>query len=234
METVAIGDQERAHLIMPAKKKKFYAYFVPGLFSKSAGGDKDKSGVTDDWKKCEAMVSGKTGARFKAFDSRALAEAWLEHGAMYEEHAAKPRPKLLPGIYFDAGTGRGVGVEISVTDERGKNLLHKALSSAELNKFGKHIVSIGDVEATNNYGELLALRYALEIARAEKIKNVFGDSKLVIDFWSQWRIKRKELPQETVALADEVSALRESFEEAGGTVQRISGDFNPADLGFHR
>ena len=42
--------------------------------------------------------------------------------------AAKPRPTLEPGIYFDAGTGRGAGVEISVTDEQGKNLLHKALA----------------------------------------------------------------------------------------------------------
>jgi ribonuclease HI len=28
--------------------------------------------------------------------------------------------------------------------------------------------------------------------------------------------------------------LRETFEEKGGIIKRISGDFNPADLGFHR
>jgi ribonuclease HI len=177
-------------------------------------------------------VSGKTGVRFKAFDTWSDAEAWLAHGAAYEAKATKPRPKLEPGIYFDAGTGRGEGVEISVTDEKGKNLLHKALASAALNKFGKHLV--GNADATNNYGELLALSYALEIARATRVKYVFGDSKLVIDFWSQWRIKRKDLPEETVTLADDVSRAREEFEKAGGTVERISGDFNPADLGFHR
>jgi len=31
-----------------------------------------------------------------------------------------------------------------------------------------------------------------------------------------------------------VSRAREAFEKAGGTVECISGDFNPADLGFHR
>jgi ribonuclease HI len=209
---------------MLAKKKKFYAYFVPGVVP--------KQGITDCWATCEKFVSGKTGARFKAFDSRGDAEAWLKNGARYEAKRALSRPKLNPGIYFDAGTGRGDGVEISVTDEKGKNLLHKALAPAALNKFGKHLV--GNVDATNNYGELLALRYALEIARVTRVKYVFGDSKLVIEFWSQWRIKRKDLPEETVALADDVSRAREAFEKAGGTVERISGDFNPADLGFHR
>lgn len=212
---------------MPAKKKKFYAYFIPAAGPKGSFAQ----GVTDSWAVCEKHVSGKAGARFKAFDAKADAEAWLGHGAMYEPKAARPRPDLWPGIYFDAGTGRGEGVEISVTDERGRNLLHKAIPRAELNPFGKHLAG---EEATNNYGELLALRYALEIARKERVKHIFGDSRLVIDYWSQWRIKRKDLPFATVALADEVSRLREAFEETGGTVARISGDHNPADLGFHR
>ncbi len=218
---------------MPAKKKKYYAYFVPsvggGGVAKAAV---PKQGVTDNWAVCEKFVSGKTGARFRAFENKADAEAWLKQGAMYEPKAARLRPKLMPGIYFDAGTGRGAGVEISVTDEKGNNLLHKALGAKELNKFGKHLLA--NDEVTNNYGELLALKYALEIARATRTKKVFGDSKLVIEFWSQWRIKRKDLPEETVALADEVSRSREAFEKTGGTVERISGDVNPADLGFHR
>jgi len=205
---------------MPHKKKKYYAYFVP---------HGSVSGVTSDWKKCEAMVKGVTDARFKAFNAKEEAEQWLSRGALYE---IKKSPKLHRGIYFDAGTGRGEGVEVSVTDEHGKNLLHRVISAKKLNRFGKYLVR--DASATNNYGELLALKYAIEVARKEKIKNIFGDSKLVIEFWSQWRIKRKDLPEETVELADAVSALRESFEAEGGSIERISGDYNPADLGFHR
>jgi ribonuclease HI len=216
---------------MPAKKKKYYAYFVPAFGPNAARGAM-KQGVTDSWAVCEKFVSGKTGARFKAFDDRAAAEAWLKHGAMYEARATRARPELERGIYFDAGTGRGAGVEISVTDENGKNLLHKVIAADELNKFGKHLLD--NAEATNNYGELLALSYALEIAHATHGKKIFGDSKLVIEYWSQWRIKRKDLPEETVTLADEVSRAREAFERDGGAVERISGDFNPADLGFHR
>lgn len=200
------------------KKKKYYAYFVP------AG----VHGVTEDWAKCEKIVKGVPGARFKSFTDKDEAIQWVAGGAVYQ---AKRAPRLEPGVYFDAGTGRGKGVEISVTDEGGKNLLHKALSKSELNKFGKHVLDSDS--ATNNYGELLALRYALEIAKKIKVKKVFGDSKLVIEYWSKWRMKRKELPEETVELADEVAKIREEFESAGGSVERISGDHNPADLGFH-
>lgn len=215
---------------MPAKKK-FYAYFVPAQHHpvrNSAGQGENRTGVTGDWSACENIVSGKVGARYKAFESREDAERWLADGARYE---VKIVPKLARGIYFDAGTGRGRGVEISVTDEKGKNLLHKAFSKKELNRFGKYL--IGDDAATNNYGELLALKYALRIARKEKIKKIFGDSRLVIDYWSRWHVKRRELPEETVELAHEVAKLRERFEKSGGTVARISGAHNPADLGFH-
>ncbi len=203
-----------------AAKKKYYAYFVPG---------EGREGITNDWAECEKIVSGRVGARYKGFESKADAETWLARGAMYE---AKIFPKLERGIYFDAGTGRGAGVEISVTDEKGKNLLHKALSKEELNRFGKHLLE--NTAATNNYGELLALKYALTIAHKEKAKKIFGDSRLVIDYWSKWHVKRKELPEETVALANEVAEMREVFEENGGMVARISGAHNPADLGFHR
>lgn len=212
------------------KKIKYYAYFVPGR--SASRGARPVSGVVDNWKQCEKMVIGKVGARFKAFESRSEAEAWLEGGAKYESKPALSARKLESGIYFDAGTGRGEGVEVSVTDEHGKNLLHKALSKYELNQFGKHLVA--NESATNNYGELLALRYALEIAKKMKVKSVFGDSRLVIDYWSKRHIKRSELPEETVALANEVAEMREAFEANGGSVERISGGQNPADLGFHR
>ena len=201
------------------KKKKYYAYFV----------SEKVRGVTDDWKKCEKIVSGQIGARYKGFGSEEEAMEWLREGASYEE---KKSSKLVPGIYFDAGTGRGAGVEISVTDEKGGSLLHKVLSRSDVNRFGKHLLR--NPSATNNYGELLALRYALKIGMKEGRRKIFGDSKLVIDYWSKWRMKRKSLPKETVRLAGEVAKMRKIFEEKGGAVQRISGDHNPADLGFHR
>lgn len=221
---------------MPAKKQKFYACFIP---------ETGKKLVTSIWPECEDLVKGVRGARYKSFDSRSEAEAWLKAGASYgpskpgKKNPAKTasaireaKAKLEKGIYFDAGTGRGDGVEISVTDERGRNLLDKILLPEQLNKYGKHLLD--SRESTNNFGELLACRYALLIAIDSDIQKVFGDSKLVVDYWSKGFIKSKELPKETVKLALEVMRIREEFELAGGVLGRVSGDINPADLGFHR
>lgn len=213
--------------------KKYYAYFIPG------GGIE---GVTDDWKKCERIVVRKSEARFKGFKTKEEAQEWLRRGADYGSRTL--RPGLEAGIYFDAGTGRGQGVEISVTDEKSVDLLREIMPKARVNRFGKHRTF---KNATNNYGELLACKYALQLALKRGVKKVFGDSKLVIEYWSKGVIKRsptlplpsmsparKSLPQETVDLALSVSKLRREFEKAGGSVKYISGGYNPADLGFHR
>ena len=202
---------------MPTKKS-YYAYLVPDT------GDK---GVADNWDECSAHVTGVMGARFKKFKSLAEAEEWLNEGAEYRVRA---EVVLEPGIYFDAGTGRGHGVEISVTDEQGNDLLASAMPKSKINRHGKHLVP-GDV--TNNYGELLACFFALKIAEKEKVKKIFGDSKLVINYWSRGIIKEDEVHPDTVALALAIKHLRDKFEAHGGTIERVSGDVNPADLGFH-
>lgn len=210
--------------------KKYYAYRL-------ANGNK---GICSSWAECEKIVSGRD-ARFKGFPSLDDAEDWLSGGAQYEIRERKPRKErkeLVPGIYFDAGTGRGNGVEISVTDLSGENLLHKVMPKAKINEFGKHHLG---KSFTNNYGELMACEQALKLAiknltkkiHPEQSRRIFGDSKLVIEYWSRGYIKRSELPAATVKLADKVAKLRKEFEALGGEVGRVSGDDNPADLGFH-
>lgn len=201
---------------MAQKSKKYYAYFVP---------NSDMRGVTSDWSECESYVKGKPDARYKSFKTEEEAHEWLASGAEYRTKKA-----MSPGIYFDAGTGRGDGVEVSVTDERGDNLLHEIVSHDEINRHGKQLL---DATATNNYGELLACRYALLLALDKKILHIFGDSKLVIDYWSKRIAKRNELPAETVRLIDATAKLRKQFERIGGEILRVDGADNPADLGFH-
>lgn len=206
---------------MTEKKRKnsCYAYRLPS----------GASGVVRDWTACESKVSGVAGARYRGFSSESAAHAWLAAGAAYE---IRERRLPAPGIYFDAGTGRGDGVEISVTDEAGRNLLPAVFKKNDLNRFGKYRVAHDD--ATNNYGELLALRSALAVAKKRNEKKIFGDSKLVIEYWSRGKAKRRGLVPATVDLIDEVTAMRRSFEDSGGSIMRISGGDNPADLGFHR
>lgn len=196
-------------------KKKYYAYST-----------NEKQGITDNWPECQEIVSGKKDVKYKGFETRDAAERWLNAGADYNiKHIAKEK-----GLYFDSGTGAGNGVEINVTNELGETMLDRAIDKKHLNNKGHHWI----VEAsTNNYGELLACKYALEIALKENIKNIFGDSKLIIDYWSKGFIK-KEMPAETIELAKEVKNLRYQFEKQGGKIEHISGGSNPADLGFHK
>jgi len=203
-------------------KKKFYAYLIPKT---------KKSGVTEDWKKVEKLVKGVAGARYRSFNSKEEATEWLEAGANYEKKEPRAKSPIEAGIYFDAGTGRGRGVEVNVTDERGEGLLDLVLEKKQISKHGTLLLHKG---ATNNYGELLACKYALGIALKTGVKKVFGDSKLVIEFWSSGFAKRSALPVETIALVDEVADLRDAFEDVGGKIERVSGSDNPADLGFHR
>lgn len=202
-------------------KKKYYAYLVPG---------KNIQGVTEEWKECEKRTKGVSGARYQSFGSESEARNWLREGAEYTARPKKPAPKLKSGVYFDAGTGRGDGVEVSVTDEKGKDLLDKIISNKKINKFGKLKLPQG---STNNFGELEGIHLALQYALEKRIKHIFGDSKLIIDYWSLGIAKEKDLPDETVRLIRKTTKLREEFESSGGSVERISGDYNPADLGFH-
>ena len=70
---------------------------------------------------------------------------------------------------------------------------------------------------------------ALEIARKLGYTDIYGDSKLVIYYWSKGSYN--ELPKETVKLIEQVTKNRKSF---GGNIRYINGDYNPADLGFHK
>ncbi|MDR2772092.1 MAG: viroplasmin family protein [Elusimicrobiota bacterium] len=172
-----------------------------------------KKGITDNWIDCYNRIAGKKGAKNKRFLARELAQKWLDSGADYKTKVFYDED----GVYFDSGTGGGGGVKIRVTDKNGKDLVKNIA-------VGKH--------NTNNFGELKACYYALDYALKKGIKKVFGDSRLVIDFWSKG-IARIDDP-ETLALIAQAAKLRIKFEQQGGKLKLISGGANPADLGFHK
>lgn len=203
---------------MATAKNNYYAYLFPQTGT---------HGITETWDECKHIVSGKTSVKYKGFKTKKEAESWLVAGADYMQ---KKKITLEKGIYFDAGTGRGQGVEISVTDEKGKDLLETIMPKELINRHGKHLVG---KHVTNNYGELLACKYALQLAIRENMTHVFGDSNLIIAYWSKGYIKN-EVAAKTIDLALEVVKLRREFEAKGGIISHISGDDNPADLGFHR
>ena len=204
--------------------KKFYAYLLL---------DTKVCGVVTTWNECKNLVHGKK-ARYKSFSALEEANKWLESGANYEsrvENKKIEKTNLPNGIYFDSGTGRGIGTEVRVTGIDGNSLLHFNSYGYQVNEFGN--IHLGK-EKTNNYGELLGLFLALDIARKCNCYHILGDSNLVIYFWSKGICNKDSLPSETVDLIIKVKQAREEFEKNGGIIEYVSGDYNPADLGFHK
>ena len=217
-------------------KEKYYAYFF----------DTNNMGIKNSWDECKKIVQG-TSARYKSFTSKEEAEFWLNNGAIYEKKSETLERKILQNqkledaVYFDAGTGRGLGVEVRIADKNKKSLI-ESIRDEKFEKFLENkkwtINEFGNIQLdkrrTNNFGELLGLYLALEIATQLKVSKIFGDSRLVIDYWSLGRFNLKNLETETVTFIKKVTENRKKFEENGGELKHISGDINPADLGFHK
>lgn len=213
-------------------KKKFYAYFLE---------NESRNGICETWDECKAVVHGKK-ARYKSFPSLEEAKDWLAQGAKYEKKLSeelfktkvdkeKLRSQLTNGIYFDSGTGRGIGVEVRVTDLSGRSLLDESSIKFKINQFGN--LHLGH-DRTNNYGELVGLFLALDIAIQKGERHIFGDSNLVIFFWSKGIYRKENLNEKTISLIEKVVEKRKEFEKIGGKIEYVSGDVNPADLGFHK
>ncbi|MBW2260903.1 MAG: viroplasmin family protein [Deltaproteobacteria bacterium] len=208
------------------KNRKIYAYHTET-------GD----GIADTWDECERIVQGRR-ARYRGFDDREAARKWLEAGAWYEDRETEKREALSKypedSVFFDSGTGPGRGTEIRVTDRSGITIIHIA-DHDEGRLVPEGNIVLGHAR-TNNYGELLACLLGIQAATRLGSKHVYGDSKLVLDYWSRGRVSKDKRAgdPDLAVLAARTKKARARFEKDGGTLDRISGALNPADLGFHR
>lgn len=202
----------------------FYAYILNG-----------GKGIVDSWAKCEAIVKGQSSAKYKKFKTIEEATEFISNNGITENIT----PVLdKNAIYFDAGTGRGRGVEVRVTRSNGTSLLDYLVEKRKdvidfFNKKGWKINEFGNIELgkeyTNNFGELLGCYIALIISNIIKTDKIFGDSDLVIKYWSENNCKMGN--KLTVKLSKTVSEMKKHY---GVKISHISGDINPADLGFHK
>lgn len=209
---------------------KVYAYYLV---------NSGTSGILESWEECKKVVLKKK-ARYKSFENIKEAQEWLDSGAKYEKKEKNDieiKSKIFQSdidclaIYFDAGTGRGNGVEVRLSDYKGNPLLYKILPKEKINEFGNYYVA---KHRTNNFGELVGLYAALVFAKKYDIKKIMGDSSLVLDYWSMGRYNAGNLESDTIELIKKVTLMRKKFENRNGIIEKISGDINPADLGFHK
>ncbi len=73
------------------------------------------------------------------------------------------------------------------------------------------------------------LKFCVWICSFAIIKAIYGDSNLVIKYWSQGNCKSDD--DLTKKLSNTVTKIKNNF---NGSINHISGDINPADLGFHK
>lgn len=153
-------------------------------------------------------------------------------------------------IYTDGGHNKSTGDEAwgSVVNKNGKDLLdeYKHLFTDMTTRIenlpvGARRIIISKfndvISQQNNGAELLALVAGLRIALFKKDVGVIRcDSDLMIKYWSK-NLKdstREKMDPLKSKYIDELIKLRKEFEKIGGVIEKISGDDNLADLGFHK
>lgn len=199
-----------------------------------------ESRLFDNWDDCSSFVKGKSGVKYKKFASEQEAKSWIAENLSVKTTSVEVAEKVYDPsiIYFDAGTGRGIGVEVRVTDSLGNSLINKIASNSSFidlcNRYGFIVNDFGNVQLpksfTNNYGEALGCILAYKIANLmPEVKTILGDSELVIKYWSNGVIKVKN--ESTVKMLKYLTDLR-----AGSSLELkwIPGSANMADLGFHK
>ena len=124
-----------------------------------------ESRLFDNWDDCSSFVKGKSGVKYKKFASEQEANSWIVENLSVKTTSVEVAEKVYDPsiIYFDAGTGRGIGVEVRVTDSLGNSLINKIASNSSFidlcNRYGFIVNDFGNVQLpknfTNNYGEAL-------------------------------------------------------------------------------
>lgn len=169
-------------------------------------------------------------------------------------------PSISKTIFVDGGHGKYSGDEGwgRVTDDRGKDILCKFEDIDGAKTYGgiiyKDVVlPVGksrilvskflDVKSQQNNGaELIAMVTGLKIACILNkkfpgiITKICSDSELIVKWWSVNPLKkekRKTMDPQKVKYVDALVVLRKQFESLGGTIEKISGDDNVSDLGYH-
>lgn len=199
----------------------YYAYILT---------ENNEQGIVNDWEECKKIIQNHK-ARYKKFSSENEAKEWLNSGAVYEKKKLDKSNLIKSAVYFDAGTGRGNGVEVKVSDYHSNSLLYFIMDKKHINEFGNYYVS---KDRTNNFGELTGLFIALKYSLKYNVKDICGDSELVIKYWVNKQYNEQNLDSDTINLIHKVNDLYLKFKNNGGKLHKISGDINPADLGFHK
>ena len=197
-----------------------------------------KKGIYTSWNDCKRNTYGYNESEFKSFKSLKEAEKFYFDNTKTEN-----------SLYVDGGHNKDTGSVAygSVVDHQGNDMIeyYKFLFEDYDLEFrtvdlpvGRRTVVISNFEdcklQQNNGAELLALFIGLKIANHITIfKTIFSDSQVVCDYWSK-NIVNNNFCDEKIFYIKSTILQRNIFEKKGGTVIKITGNDNLADLGYHK
>lgn len=218
-------------------------------------------GVYTNWLDCKKQIDKFKGPVYKKFSEYEDAVNFVHSGVMsyYEKKHAKSALVIKDleydkekTIYVDGGFNKhtkpyGFGC---VVNSEGVDLIENNLHLLTDMQTKRVDLPVGsrtvilayfkEVQHQNNAAELLAMVAGLRIAiyyleGGKYVKNIASDSNLIVLYWS------KKIKAETEESSDpikvkyikELIELRKRFESMQGNIIKISGDDNPADLGYH-
>lgn len=158
---------------------------------------------------------------------------------------------LTSVLYTDGAHNKTTGSEAwgSVVNKRGEDVMEDyqqvftdMITKIENLPVGTRrvvVAKFNDVASQQiNGAELLALIIGLRLALFSKgqVKTIMCDSKLMTEYWSKNLKKesRERMDPRKAKYVDELICLRKEFETMGGKIEKISGDYNKSDLGFHK
>lgn len=158
----------------------------------------------------------------------------------------------MNSIYVDGACNKNTQGEAwgSVVNHLGQDLIgiyYPLLSDMTLRTeqlpVGNRVVIIAkfdDVNSQQNNGaELLAMVAGLRIANyfiqnGYPAQQILSDSKLIVDHWSKKLTSGKSFSASKEKYIKECIQLRKVYNSYGGIINKISGDDNKADLGWHK
>ena len=184
---------------MSAGSKKYYVVWTGR-----------RTGIFTTWADCEAQVKGAAGARFKAFATRAEAEAAFRGGA------PPPAPRRAKKPDGQNSTADGKNCTTAATAPTKAWAVDAACSGnpgpmeyrgVDMTT-GRCLFHVGPLRGTNNIGEFLALVHALALIRRDGLADmtVYSDSRNAL-LWLKARKCRTKLP-ETAATAEVHELIR--------------------------
>ncbi len=164
-----------------AKKTKFYVVW-----------EGRKPGVYDNWAACKVHVDGFAGAKYKSYQTRAMAEAAFAQGydlAPLKVDTKKATEAITPKANYPQSNALCVDAACSGNpgrmEYRGVELLT-----------GKEMFHLAYKRGTNNIGEFLAIVHGLALIQKDKLNytEIYSDSRTAMGWVAAQRCKTRLEP----------------------------------------